>query len=313
MKRAIIFLNLLTPFLPCFGQSTLCDCCTYESLQWTENFEKWFPPAGIIKDKIKSVTIYTTSRQSGLSNDTTLKIVDPEYREMILNFNEKGYVIERIYFNRLGKFHSINEFQRDSYNRIITKTFFYLDESTGVKDETFLPKKWIYSYNDSLLIKKKQLGNKFIELPDKKSEYFTYDYDPKARLVSTTHFTYYDDHSPYIFKSKTTYDDAENTKITITRHKGKVLTKEKTTYYSDKNSDFTVLFNGKGKKIGDRFYDYNNMGMLTGLETINLGMFTECLDGGNLIEFYSYSDSNLLTRIEHIYKNTFCTLRFEFQ
>lgn len=295
------------------AQDRLCSCCTYETLSFSEDFEKWFPPSEIVKNKIKSVTIYTTSRLSQPGNDTSFKIINPEYREMILKFNDKGYLFERIYFNRLGKFHSINEFERDKDNRILTKTFFYLDDSTGVKDETFLPEKWIYSYHNGLLTKLKQLGDKFVDIEDNKTEYTSFKYDTQSRLIQTIHSTYYDGHPRYIFKSKTRYDAKKNTKTTITTHRGRIISKEFSNCDSKQDPTFTSIQDGKNKKIGSRLYEYNSNGLLISIENKNSGTFTECPDGGNLIERYSYSDSNLLIRIDHYYKLTLCSLRFKFE
>jgi hypothetical protein len=312
MKRMLFFLALLIHFPQNYGQSTLCDCCTYESLQWTDDFEKWFPPAGIVRDKIKNLTIYTTSKQSESANDTIWKVVNHEYKEMELEFNENGYVIERTYFNRLGKFHRINEFERDSNNRIVSKTLFYLDDSTGVKDESFLPEKWIYSYKRGVLAKMKRLGDNFANIPDNRTEYFSFKYDSMARVIKTVHYNYYNGQHPNVFISRVYYYGPNKARKTVTRHNGKILLNEETLYYAENKPDFTHKYDGRYVRIGSLFYTYDERNQLIGFKTRNYGMFTECPDKGNISDIYKYSDTNLLIGIEHYYQNTCCSSRIEF-
>jgi hypothetical protein len=310
MKRALIILISFTLYTIGYGQYNLCDCCTYETLNWTEDFEKWFPAENIKKNNYHELTIYTTSKKTSKEGtDMTVKIIDQEYREMILRFNDDGFVTERIFFNQLGQYHSTDEFVRNSNNQVITKTFFYLD-STGVKED-FLIKKWMYSYENGKLIKSKLLGNNFIELPDSQSQYFIYVYDPFDRITETTHYTYYEQQATDIIQSSTKYKGT-NSSITKTTYEGILNSTEKTTYNADKNPVKEIQFN-KGKKIGTTVYDYDNRGRLIRLQITSTGAYTECKDGGNLAEFYAYTDSNILTAIEHRYKNVVCSLKFEFR
>lgn len=76
---------------------------------------------------------------------------------MIFNFNSEGYVIKRIVFNRLGKYHSSYDFKRDNNNKILLETFHYLD-SIG-EEVDFLSQQWIYKYKDGRLVMIKELDN----------------------------------------------------------------------------------------------------------------------------------------------------------
>lgn len=311
MKGLFFLIILFMSFLKGYGQYTLCDCCTYESLFWTDNFEKWFPAESIKKNNFHELTIYVTSKQTAKAkNDSSIKTIDTEYRQMIFKFDNNGFVSERIFFTGFGQYNSTNEFIRNGKNKIVAKTFFYLD-STGTKMENFIPQKWIYDYdNNGNLIRLKELGDKFIELPDSQSNHFTYRYDEFGRVIQSVSYTYYKWTDPYSIVTNTIY--SKKLGKSISTYEGNLTYSEKTTYNAGQNPIKIVKYY-EGKKIGTRTYVYDSEKHLIKLKTTSVKGHTECLDGGNLIEVYSYNNSNLLTAIKHSYRNTVCNLRFDFK
>ena len=76
----------------------------------------------------------------------------------------------------------------------------------------------------------------------------------------------------------------------------------------------TKFFDGRNNKIlEEKKFSYNTIGQLSKFEVKNFGMGTECPDGGNLTDDYTYSSLNLISNIRHHYKNTICELRFSYR
>lgn len=143
MKKHFLLVTLLLFQFVSFGQDSdysICDCCTHTMFQHDIEYESLFSAVQIKSNAVKELTIYTTSKQTQNLKDTSYKTIDPEYKEMIFRFNSDGYVLSKIIFNRRGHYHSIHEFTRTHDNKILTKTFHYLDES-GNKMEDFIAKK----------------------------------------------------------------------------------------------------------------------------------------------------------------------------
>jgi hypothetical protein len=297
-----------------FGQYTICDCCTYSSFQNEETFENQFNPEIIKNNKIKELTIYTTSKQiSDKPKDTTFKIVDKEYKEMILRFNASGFVEAQILFNRLGQYHSINEFTRDGNNKILSKSFHYLD-SVGKKDEEFLVDKWVYTYSNKLLKQKKKLDDKHTIQPDTKSSFESYEYDSNGRVITETRNTYYEGSESFFYQTKVKYNDTTKSSNAITRDKKKLFSTIKTIYYSNQKPLTVKFIDGrKNKTLEEKIFTYTTNGQLLKLEVKNSGMGTECPDGGNFSDTYIYSSLNLIDNIKHNYKKTVCSLRFVYK
>jgi hypothetical protein len=310
-KLLFLFIFFILPDLG-YSQVTLCDCCVYESLFWTENFEQWFPPENIKKSNIHELTVYITSKRISKSKqDTIYQSTDTEYREMILKFNENGYVIERIIFSQFGQFSYTNVFERDNDNQITTNNFYYLD-SAGVRDENFLRSKWIYLYDQGKLVKMKELGPQFVEMPDSQSIYFSYKYDSSNRLIEQTHHVCYDWVAPYSIRTTIEYQKENKLSVTNTTYEGQTSLTEKTIYNVTRSPLMITKFDN-GKKTGTRKYAYDNKGRLVKLTITSISGYTECPDGGNLTERYTYTDLNILNSIIYKYKKAICTMRLEFR
>ncbi len=230
------------------AQNVICECCTYSSLEYEEDFERIFNPLVIKSNGIKELTVYTTSKQTtGKPGDTAFNIVDREYREMILTFDTAGHVAAKIFFNRLGQFHSVHDFTRDHNNRILTKTYHYLD-STGKKGEDFFVKKWMYKYLNGKLRQIKQLNDKLTEQPDNKSTYEMFEYDSKGRTIKETTQRYYSGSAPSISYTAVKYNDNTHTSSAITKSKNKIVFASEIQYNSDNKPLHVKFFNGISKK-----------------------------------------------------------------
>ena len=73
--------------------------------------------------------------------------------------------------NIFYQYHSIYNFKRSNDNKILSKTFHYLD-SLGKKIDDLIPEKWNYVYSDNNLIKVKKLDENGIEhIDDEKCIY----------------------------------------------------------------------------------------------------------------------------------------------
>ncbi|MBK8563386.1 MAG: hypothetical protein IPN76_08560 [Saprospiraceae bacterium] len=314
--KYLFFAIFLINKLVLFGQDSdysICDCCTYSFFQDKNDFNDVLPPDEIKANNLKKLTIYTTSKQRKIPIDSSFKVVDAEYKEMIFHFNSDGYIVTKIVFNRRGHFHSIYEFERDSDNKILSKTFHYLDEK-GNKTLDFLSERWIYEYSNSQLVKAKKLGSNYGVLPDSKSHFYIYAYDERGRVVSETAQLYYDAGTSLYYKSTTEYNDTTNTAVEKTKDKD-MLTLIAKTKYSESNKPLSQeFFDGRDNKMFQEViltYNMNEQLINHQVKSMNLG--TECADGGNFVNAISYSPKNLIDKILHQYENTVCELRFDYQ
>lgn len=307
MKNIIITILFYLITLNTFGQDLICECCMYSSLKYHETFENSIVPEIIKKNNIKVLTIYNTSKEIlNTPKDTTYKIVNKEYTEMILKFNSNGYVIEQISNGYL------NEFQRDNKNKILYKTSYYLD-SLGNKDK-FIDKKWLYTYSNGLLKQKKELDNNQKIQPDSISSFESYEYDMKARIIKEIRNTYYEGTKPYYYQTINKYHDVLKSSSSITRDKKSLFSIISTKYDSNQKPLNIKWYKGKSNKIlEERKYNYNKDGQLIKLNVENFGLATECPDNGNYSDTYSYSSLNLINKIKHQFGNTICELRFEYK
>ena len=295
-----------------FGQDseyTICDCCTYSMFQFKNDFDKTFSPAIIKANNIKELTIYTTSKRKENQKDS-FKVVDKEYKEMIFRFNANGYVESQILFNRRGQYHSIYNFKRSNDNKVLSKTFHYLD-SLGKKIDDLMTQKWKYVYSDYNLIEVKKLDENSIEQPDDKSDFVFYNYDIKGRVIEQISHSYYDEQiEPSIYKTKIKYNEISNESVSITKEKKELFSTKKIKYTKSQKLLNEKTFDGNNKLIEESKFTYNNNEQLIKFQVKNSGLATECPDGGDFEDIYSYSSLQLIEKIQHYYENTLCQLRF---
>jgi hypothetical protein len=310
-----IFYSVVLLFLVNTGcaQNVICVCCTYSSLEYEEDFERIFNPLVIKSNEIKELTVYTTSMQTtGKPGDTAFNIVDKEYKEMMFTFDTAGNVVAKIFFNRLGQFHSVHDFTRDRNNRVLTKTYHGLDSTGKKREEDFFVKKWIYKYSNGKLRQIKKLDDKLTEQPDNTSTYEMFEYDSKGRTVKETTQRYYSGSAPSINHTAVKYDDNKHTSSAITKRKSKPVFASEIQYNTGNKPLHVKFYNGISKKPeGEHIFVYKENGQL--LKFKSLGMGSECPEGGNLTDEYTYSALNLISNIRHQYKNIICDLRFVYR
>lgn len=313
MKIKIIIAVICLFTLNTFGQNAICECCTYSSLQYKENFEDIFNPEIIKSNNIKELTVFITSKEIlNTKKDTTYKIVNKEYREMILKFNKSGYVTEHILFTQLGSYNAVREYKRDNQNKIITKTSYYLD-SLGKKDE-FIDERWTYTYLNGRLKQKKEVGNTQKVQPDSKSSFENYEYDINGRIVKNTRNTPLEGSEAIYYQTITTYNDVAKSSTAITKNAKSVFSVTNTQYNSNQKPLNIKFREGKNNKILEQEnYIYNIKGQLLKFNVKNLGLATECPDSGDYSDQYFYSALNLIDKIKHSYNKTICELRFEYK
>lgn len=316
MKKYLLLLLAAGIQLLAYGQDSdysICDCCTQSLFQYKNDFEQTLSSAIIKARGIKVLTIYTTSRQNKGITDTAFTVVDPEYKELIFRFNQDGYVISEVSYNRRGHYHSIYTYTRDKDNKILSRTFDYLDEA-GNKIMDNLSEKHIYTYTANRLVKIKKLGDQFREQADDKSEYISFAYDTKGRITSEINYSYYDWADPSYAQKKTKYNDANRTSLAaISDKKGQYAT-IKTSYNSLGQILKQQYYSGKAEKPEqEQLFRYNAEGQLIAYQVKSPGVGSECPDNGNFTDTLLYNSQKLISQISHRYQSTSCTLRFVYQ
>jgi hypothetical protein len=314
MLKMIFSLIVTAFFKVAAGQYTICDCCS-ASLYYKSEFEdSLFNPLLIKNNRINELTIFTTSQKMiKTGKDTSYSIVDKEYKELIYRFNSQGLVEKKIVFNRLGQFHSVYDYSRDAFGRITKVVFHYLD-SLGIPDEDFLVEMTDYFYTGSYLSKTKKRDYKQNVLPDEKASYESYEYDKKGRVTKANYYTYYDWTKPKNFYRVTSYNDSLNRSVTKTFNNRKLST-TKNTFFNKLNNLTVSKFYDKSNNLleeGRYTYDSTNR-IIKYIQKSYPGMGTECPDGGNFTNIYSYNSMSLLDTIQHRFKTTQCLLRLEYK
>lgn len=305
MRIYFLIATLLIRFAA-VAQDSVCACSTYSMLQYANDYDHIFPPAEIKANGYKEVTIYSKAKMGNSGGPATT-----EYRKMIFRFNAEGYVSAQVLFNNLGGYNSMYEFKRDYNNKIITKTFQYLDENGDIPDESF-PEKWIYAYSDYQLAKIKKLDYNHAEMPDAESDYFMYTYDSKGRKVSEAYQMLIFKSEPFNYQTKTTYNDTTLTSLAVTNDKKQLFSKTTTQYTSTFKPLTEKHYDASNKLIQEKKYIYNTADQLIEYQEKNLGMASECPDKGTFTNKISYSQK-LITLIQHQYQATTCSLRFQYK
>ena len=311
----ITFTLILTTFLKVsVGQYTICDCCS-ASLYYKSEFEdSLFNPLVIKANKINELTIFTTSQKMIIKGkDTSYSVVDKEYKELIYRFNAQGLMEKKIVFNRLGQFHSAYDYSRDAFGRITKVVFHYLD-SLGIPVHDLLVETEDYFYTGSYLSKTKKRDDKQNALPDEKASYESYEYDKKGRVNKANYYTYYDWTKPKDFYRITSYNDTLNRSVTKTFDNKKLFTTKKTIFNKSNNPSVSKFYDRANKLLQEEYYAYDPANRIVKyIQKSYPGMGTECPDGGNFANIYSYNSMGLLETIRHTFKTSQCLLRFEYK
>lgn len=303
MKICFLIVSLLIQFAAA-AQDSICHCSTYSMLQYANDYDHIFPPAEIKANHFKEVTIYTTAKRG---NSAAVA----EYKEMIFRFNAEGYVSAQILFNGVGRYHSMYEFHRDYNNKVITKTFQYLDENGDKPDDSF-PDKWIYVYSNYQLVKVKKLDYNYSENPDNQSDYTMYTYDDKGRETAKTWQIPLLGNEPIYYETRIKYNDTTHTSVATTNNKKQLFSKTITQYTGTSKPLTEKLYDGSNKLIQEKKYTYNSSEQLIEYQEKNLGMASECPGNGTFTNTLSYTQK-LIAIMRHRYENTTCSLRFDYK
>ncbi len=314
MLKITITLILATFIKVAVGQYTICDCCSASLYYKSEFDDSLFNPLVIKANRINELTIFTTSQKMTIKGkDTSYSVVDKEYKELIYRFNSQGLMEKKIVFNRLGQFHSVYDYSRDAFGRITKVVFHYLD-SLGIPDENFLVETEDYYYTGSYLSKTKKRDDKQNILPDEKASYESYEYDKKGRVTKASYYTYYDWTKPKDFYRATSYNDTLNRSVTKTFDNKKLFTTKNTFFNKFNKPTVSKFYDKSNKLLQEEHYTYDSTNrIIKYIQKSYPGMGTECPDGGNFTNIYSYNSMTLLDTIRHRFKSTQCLLRFEYK
>jgi hypothetical protein len=283
-----------------FGQEK-CECCTYASIDNRENFDKFFIPKTIASSNTKHAEVYSIQ----IDQNDSIKYLQARFK-----FNSEGYVVERKWYNRGGKPHSIYLYERNN-NDLITKiTFYYLDSLENILD-SFFPDITDLEYDSNgHLIKLKERDHKGKILPDEKSHYSIFKYDQLGRLKTKYRQSYYEGNDSYIYETEYSYTPKSQLKTSLTKYKGNSWTK----------SEVSLDKKGKPVQIIDTSLPENQLAwkktfkydQFDKLIILNIesgpASIDECPEQGRYRETYSYDSSGLLIQIDHRYGEIVCRM-----
>lgn len=309
IRLALSLLLLLSFGYSTYAQHNTCECCSYSSLQFRDEYETIFPRLVIKKKGITEVIVYTSPSNSGEESHA-------RYREIKFKFDQKGQVIARVHFNRNGQPHSIYQFERNGSGKIFRQTFNYLDSTEQISTKHGAPEITDYFYNlkDRLIKIKKRNANGLV-MPDIMSDFTKYEYDKIGRVTKKTIQYYFQGKSTgtssqvitYAYKDKNLSGQSQ----TITDSKLALTTK--TQYNKGWKPVNETSYSNKSDSISfQTTYEYNPIGKLTRYETKASSIASECPDKGTYTDMYSYNGDGLLTNISHVYEDKKCEMVFEY-
>lgn len=310
IKYLILLLAIISIPFRVIGQDNICDCCSYSSLQYQQDYEDIFKPS-IIKSKgIKEVMVYTKPKISSDSSETT------KYREIKFKFNRNGLVISKTLYNRMGKPHSKYNLKRNKAGKIYQQIFYYID-SLEQKSSFFDQEIIDFKYdNKNRLIKIKERGSKGQILADNKSKYSTIKYDSQDRIISIKRYMYwdYDNKSSVSVTDYNFSDDSFNATYKTIRD-GKLSLSGEKKYNKNWKETIDKTFNKTLKSIAfEEHFEYDSNNRLLKYQSISgHGSASECPEGGNYMDKYKYDDNGFLITIHHTFEKNTCEMTFEYR
>ncbi|MEP2935764.1 MAG: hypothetical protein ABJM06_14875 [Gilvibacter sp.] len=310
IKKLILILVLVIVPHNLISQDNICDCCSYYSLKYQQNYEEIFNPSSIKSSGIKQVMVYTNPKTSSDSSETT------KYREIKFEFDRNGFVISKTWYNRKGKPHSTYDFKRNKAGKIYQQTFNYID-SLEQKSSPFGQEITDFSYdNKNRLVKIKERSSSGEILADNKSTYSIIKYDDKNRIVRRERYIYwsYDDKTQLSITDFTFSDESFSATYKSIWDGGQTISGEKK-YNQNWQQTMGKSFNDALKSIAfEEYYEYDSNNKLIKYQTISgQGAGSECPDGGSYIDNYEYDSNGFLTKINHTFNENVCEMTFEYR
>lgn len=308
---------------------TICTCSHYFLKSYTE-VEKYFSTDSIKKNKIKEIVVYTTpySRWDTLESKTSFKVRKPiakEYVSIKIIFDAEGRVkMIKEFYNSTPS--TIVSYERDPRGNIIKQTGNYMDSTENVSNDG-LPETIIdNTYNDkNQLIKSKHRSYDGKILADNLSQWETYQYDFKNRIV-TQHRHYYWDINYVDGRKqteeendiKTTYFDDKSTSCLEFYSSKKLIYKELTQYNKNGLAIQTKAIQSYNLDTLVNTYRYNKNNQIVVHQVKsqqNQDLGGECPEGkgGEMDERYYYNSNGLLEKKVSSYDKYSCVLQMEFK
>lgn len=287
------------------AQDTRCECCTYSSLKFREDYEGIFPRLVIKKKGVTEVMVYTSPSDSGQESGS-------RYKELKFKFDQKGQVIARVHYNQNGKPHSIYEFERNGSGKIFRQTFSYLDSA---EQKSTIPASEITDYYYNLkekLIKTKKRNAHGQVMPDIMSDFTKYEYDKIGRVTKETYQYYYGTNGPATSSRVVIYTYKDINGQSQTFIDGKLFLVTKIQYTKGWKPLTETGYNGTTLAFESK-YEYDTSGKLTRLETKSTTLTTECPEKGTFTDAYNYNGDGLLNILSHTYGDKRCVMVFEYK
>ena len=306
-KIVLAFLLILIP-KTISSQENICDCCSYSSLQYQQDYDEIFNPSLMKSYGFKEVIVNTESK-SALDSTYSNK-----YREMKFKFNDNGLVVLKTHYNRMGKPHSTYELKRNRYGKVSQQIFNYID-SLEQKASFFSPEIIDYTYDTrKKLIKIKERDYKGDILPDKKAKYTQLRYDSKDRIIKVVNHRNYNNISSISITEYEYSNDSLSSTFQIIRDE-KLSASGKNKYDDNWKEVSSTLYNEDLKSYAFQYYyEYDNDERLIKFQSISgPGSSSECPENDSFIDIYTYDISGFLSSIEHRFAGNICKMTFEYQ
>lgn len=305
MNSIRLTLSLLLLLLITFthAQNTTCECCSYSSLRYRDDYETIFPRLVIKKKGITEVTVYTSPSDTGAESTT-------RYKELKFKFDQKGQVIARVHYNQNGQPHSMYEFERNGSGKIFRQTFSYLDSVEQKSSELAAPEITDYFYNlKERLIKTKKRNAHGQVMPDIMSDFTKYEYDKIGRITKVTTQYYNEGKGPTTSSQVVIYTYKDINGQSQTYIDGKLFLITKTQYTKGWKPLTETGYDGKAIAFESK-YEYDQTGKPLRYET--KGTNKGCLKNGTFTDVYSYDSDGLLNILSHTYDDKKCVMVFEY-
>lgn len=280
-----------------------CECCAYQSINYSDNMIDFFNPQTIVKRNYKAAIIYTVEHIGTKEN---------RYIQAKIQFDNNGRVLTKKIFNS-GIASTIIDYKRDINGLIIVKTECYMD-SLENKSNFMSPKIEDYEYDKNQNLKKfKKRDNNGKVISDNLTEYTKYEYDKLNRVVREYRYTYYDAKNISIFDQKIDYLTNTDSK-SITQNNGVSWMQTISKYNSKFRLISQIDYNlSNSKMLWEKHYSYNDNNQMTSMIQKNGSAVSECPENDNYSEEYIYNSKNLVDKILHKFGNVTCEMQIEYK